>query len=295
MAALRDMRVKPTGEEFKRTALLRVNLGARIGKERREMTKFKKGEEAYTANGHQVFITQVLENGYLVNRMVWVGPDVDPELIREEEQVYMENLYSHPPLVALHDEALRLEKLKAKARQEISDLRAERDKLKICPKALTEGMAQQEAILRVIEFVKKPPTHMVIDVDYRRVEVGTVESRETKLVTLFGDSKGDLAWRINQYWDGSGNLGKCQFYSSETAAMEGAKALVQERLDALEKRGGTDWTNRHMNAIADAVFGVAIPASLVARDREHQQQKKDKAVAKAEKELKKAQAIQVPK
>ncbi|TQX91267.1 hypothetical protein EQW76_00560 [Rhizobium sp. rho-13.1] len=175
---------------------------------------------AWTQNGRKVYVTNVTTEGYYVvqgmNAQIY-----GDEIYEETGDTWVEaRLYGQPP-VALIDEQITkalayLEEVKAKHREMTSAvLNVEKEnKERLSKLSRFKGLENLEA------FIDGKVTHCVV-VESHAAKVETVAQALTyyedrgwgrpqapsglKLVTLFGDSKGDLQWRVNQYRDDSGS------------------------------------------------------------------------------------------
>ncbi len=170
------------------------------------------------------------------------------------------------------------------SQKEWDELRAGRDKLAV-------RLAQENiALQRIADFLDEKITHYVKN-SYGTVTILTLaeavcESErmnrhpKLKLLTLFGDSKGNLEWNLNWYKDGSG--------SNETVhpccSLEEAKAVAQSHVDDILSR----WQNscQVQSALKAAQqYGLAFPQEAIERLRDEQRQEAVKQVEKCRNEL----------
>lgn len=244
--------------------------------------KIEINSTAYTKRGRKVFLDAVTTTGGFVvtgvNNAVY-GEDVYEE--RGETWIERE-LFEKPPVAAFDEDITRrlaqIEELRAKYVELTSSVaNAEKEcKERLAKLAKFDGLENLEA------FIEGRVTHVVIEEwsDFKAVPIDILQyhedsawSRKTapngvKLVTLFGNSNGNLQWRVNEYKDGSGSSWKriepCM--SLEEAEAKRAKWA----LEALEERRCyISEPNKRHDIIASAVAkarecGAVIPDDLQA-------------------------------
>jgi hypothetical protein len=94
------------------------------------------------------------------------------------------------------------------------------------------------ALNRIEDFIDKKITHLAVfgygapkvatfDEAMRDFEYGRF-SNDIKLLCLFGKSNGDLEWRVNQYYDGSGSWKEVIPCQSEAEALTAVKEHTEK-------------------------------------------------------------------
>lgn len=162
--------------------------------------------------------------------------------------------------------------------------------------------ATHEQLRRLDDFVSGRITHLVI-ADYAGPRIRTLQealvddsdcwSKKTKLVTLYGDSKGDLSWKLNQYRDGSGSKTVVHPATSEVEAREIASGL----LDAAWKSIRGDISNgRSPNGVeysrqAAVACGLTVPSDISAWIAAQAERKLDVMVGNARIVIREAEVI----
>jgi hypothetical protein len=175
---------------------------------------------AWTQTGRKVFVTNVTTEGYYVvqgmNAQIY-----GDEIFEETGDTWVEaRLYAKPPVAVVDEQITKaladLEEVKAKHREMTAAVfNVEKEtKERLSKLSRFKGLENLEA------FIDGKVTHCVV-VESHAAKVETVAEALTyyedrgwgrpqapnglKLVTLFGDSKGDLQWRVNQYRNDSGS------------------------------------------------------------------------------------------
>lgn len=197
---------------------------------------------------------------------------VRPLYFGEEEEfrgepVILRTVYREAP-VAAYDERVaerqrHIEELIARRdsfQSEVATAREER-------RRMVELMKQEPALRRIEDFLAGKITHFLVD-DYGTFAVKTFEDamkqedrhdRQLRLLSLYGDTKGDLHWRINRYRDGSGGETIAWPFTSEEDATAFAVKMIADALasaDTAKQYETGKWIER-----AD-MFGVEVPAAL---------------------------------
>lgn len=132
-----------------------------------------------------------------------------------EPRLISQKLYDSPP-------TQKVEAVIAALQEKVESLRHERDRIKHELNELEQvyddrkkRYSQHEALKRLDDFLDGKLTYFAILPEHGidRVRVATVDelnksddkfSNDTRLLSLFGRSKGDLAWNLNRWYDGSG-------------------------------------------------------------------------------------------
>lgn len=201
--------------------------------------EFKQGDVAWTKDGRKVYVAAlVLPKGYAVQQEIdadFSDPSYGPGATLGPYDL-IEQLFRYPPAFIVSDEIAELEKCKESAMRALlriqnDILNAERDRAKIIDK-----LKQVPALAYIEQFLDGKMGWIAIT-DYGcgykvmpMADALKLEDRwrdkETKLLSLFGDAKGDFHWRLSTYHDGSGS--KIELWPFETE--EAAKAFCLQRL-----------------------------------------------------------------
>lgn len=226
--------------------------------------QFKHGQVVYGLGGYELRYVGALE-GVHYARTVYENPD-GSEGLGDPEPV--EQLFAEPLKPRLDAEAAALQKQVEQQRETLYDLQADIRDFERQRAARLASLKQHEALGHIEDFIAGRISHFVLMPKYGRVEVVAREAalktdqrvdRDTKLLTLYGRTNGDLQWQLNQYSDGSGYSVDVRPFTNEADAIAFAKQEVAARLTAAEALPNRS----HEYALLDAAkFGVPIPESL---------------------------------
>jgi len=195
----------------------------------------------FLENGYEVEVVAKLPEGYVV-RYIYEEDDQELRIHKfSGDEVFTVPKIYYKPLTHSQDsrvkiligEIVYLEELKIKRQLEISNL--ERDVERRLAK-----LKKHKALERVEDFLDSKITHYVKNY-YGRLSLSKFEnevsegynhSKHLRLLSLFGDSNGDLEWKLNQYSEGSGDSTLVYPACSLEEAIE---ILYKEYLIQLEK------------------------------------------------------------
>jgi len=166
--------------------------------------------QKYLIDGTAVKVVEQCENGFLIHRLYEDGET--GELIADEKIRWVEQVFETAPTVKLSDEVLRLSEKVASLHIQVSEQQAAVHEGQTKHRALLAKFQRDEKLRLLEDFLDGKITHFAhlspwhnSKIAVREKEKGGYYEDGTKLLVLFGNSKGDLNWRINLYKDGSGN------------------------------------------------------------------------------------------
>jgi hypothetical protein len=202
----------------------------------------------YLKNGKAVEVVSVLPDGqgFVVRDYFETFGDVDGEPILElDERVHIvKRVFDEAPTEKIHAEYEAAEKRLQEVINKISEARTELRIVEQERKAVLSKLEQMPALRRLEAWIDGKVTHFVT-YNYGRVSVlkkdelksGDEENRyrrgpeKLKLLTLFGDTEGNLIWEANKYRDGSGSWGlECWMCCSEEEAKKIAAEVIDREL-----------------------------------------------------------------
>jgi len=210
---------------------------------------------AWAEDGRKVYVTHITTEGYYVVEGMEAQVYGD-EVYEERGSTWVAaRLYAQPPKPVIDEQ---IEKAKA-------DLEAVREKYREVTNAVYNAerenkdrfakLAKYKGLELLEDFIDGKVTH-VVWTEYNGAIIKTIEDALTyyedggygrprtangfKLVTLFGNSKGDLTWRVSQYRDGSGGSDQeiipCRSYDDAVAKRnEVLRQRMQSMLDLYGK------------------------------------------------------------
>jgi hypothetical protein len=203
-------------------------------------------------------------------------------------------IFPKPPVAVLDKEITEkqgvIKELTDKARLLYSKI----NEVESAIRAQKDKFARHEKLKYLEDFIDGKVTHYV-KMDYYSVKIvehgkeiwedNRSYDRHMRLVTLCGNSKGDLSWMLNQYRDGSGSNGTtiipCPSYE---VALEEVRKLVSIEEQKFLKDGKFDeW----IVTGAQKIEGIAIPEVFVKYFAEKKEQTRIKQLHAAKERLEK--------
>lgn len=193
----------------------------------------KKLNHAFLENGERVIIIEELKSGFLIERYMgyqdWEGDYSErPSGVSE----FIQKIYKTEP-VSIYSELV----VKAKGKLDAigSEISEKRSELKLVSdeiKSIKEMCKNNSALNHIFDFINGDFEYFAFpecyNGDYIRyknsslTDEGDRHDRDTKLLTLYGGTKGDLQWKLNRYSDGSG----CDSVAIPCKTKEDAKEAV---------------------------------------------------------------------
>ena len=273
-----------------------------------EPQKWEPGDEVYSQEGQLGIYQEPTASGKHV---------VKP-CFRDEEEGWTTGMpeiwpavYLNPPVPILHKKVTDLKTELRMVKQDIEKARKERSELLMGTlrakeeaeteaKRLVERLKKNRALKRIDDYLEGKFAYFVYLPAYYPPKIMTMKDALTeeerngkvKLLSLFGDSDGDLEWRINQYSVGRGDWFEAVPCESEKEAIEIIRdryaKYVEEwrKLDSLNKDRGTalNWSRQCPPGM------IEIPDDIRDFLRESEQKRHQKAVDEARAAVTKAEA-----
>lgn len=252
----------------------------------------------YSRSGHRAkYICSVVGpycSEHFVKPEIEFGlPDGDVDSSFEGAAVWHEFFLS-PPREVIDKEIAALEEKAAALRAEVIQLDQEKSAAEREVVARKARLAQHAQLKQLDDFITKGVTCYVMDRKYGELEIVDFKNtksdygdRSFRLLSLFGDSKGQLNWGLNRYSDGSGDTIEC----IPCANREDATAAVAELLN----RRWAEWRENGRGYIAAYAkvanqHGVSVPEDVLAQIAKDETEAKQKNLERAEKAFVDAQA-----
>lgn len=191
-------------------------------------------EIKYLASGHEVFVIEKLSDGkILIQETLDYGEDeLYPGEFRVVDKVFDSTpTYKYDEKIKLlKDEIEKLTKTKKMLQSQIEEIEEQE-------KSRLEKYKQHKQLELLDDYLDGKITHFAVLVPYGP-KITSIDHEKcgdwkgkTKLLTLFGNSKGNLAWKLNQYKDGSG----CWKTVIPCTSYEQALSVMQDFLDDIVK------------------------------------------------------------
>lgn len=268
----------------------------------------KAGDTVYSHDGAMaLYVSTAKGGGYIVQPLIEDGDGIsEPDGLYADGVDIWHSVYPKPPQPKLDAEiAAQVERL-AGLRREIAESERLKRETTANQREVLERLKQHEALRYVddmisgrmpplcVEFPGYHPPKIVSTSDALRNPDFKRDYREPafKLLTLFGDSKGDLQWRINAYRDGSGNWGEVVFVATEEEGI----AVIRSRyaLAVEEWRQKPADSKSHGDAIrwaSDLPAGwIDVPQDVADYIATTKRKRAEEQAAKARDELAQAEA-----
>lgn len=265
-------------------------------------TKFNKGDTVFDIHGRQgAYIASY--GGYHLVAPEYDGGDYGEPSWGPPEQ--WDQIYLNPPTQKLEAKVDELDKLITEKRNELKRVNTELDQAGRRHQEQLKKLAQHRALQRIEDYLDGKFTHFLEVNEYYGPKIVTADDalskggtehenrwdKKLRLLTLFGDTKGDLQWRINRYSDGSGSSSVEVFpVQNEAEAIAIARQLFADAVAewrAQEKKHygkAINWTKNHPEG------WLEVPDDLREYMNQAEIQAKQAAIEKARQALEKAQA-----
>lgn len=179
----------------------------------------------------------------------------------------VKSVFDEPPAIRKAKQIADYDEQLAEKRKELSLLTRQIREAKAGNDALLAKLSSSNAALQhVADYIDGKITHYVTETncEYRILtfaeavsECETGYKRKPRLLSLFGDSEGNLQWRLNVWHDPSGSSVRCRPCMSEEHARETAKSLVLKDFTKDLGRYQIDLLIQSAER-----FGVAVPQEL---------------------------------
>jgi hypothetical protein len=201
----------------------------------------------YLMSGEEVEAVQQLDDGkWLVFRLFEIqnGTDDVYEEVIEDFPIIVNDVFDTPPRKKIEQDIAEQQQHLEQIRQEIRALRnqqrAMEHEFRHAQQSHAERMAKYkryDALKHLDQFLNDDITHYVIQTEYS--ETGEIvgiddyrdryDGKKRRLLALYGNTNGDLEWRLSYYSDGSGEH---EFVHPFCSSQE-AHDFLQSRYDKL--------------------------------------------------------------
>lgn len=260
--------------------------------------EFDNGDRAWTRDGVKVVVEAETTAGmYLVSPLLDIGsydPEYGPASEDSGPYVLVDELFAEPPRQFVDEQMAKAKEAVAHAVEELAAVQIEIRNATAERRRLADKLKDIPALQYIEAAVDGRFTHMVTRGAYESVyQTQTMEqalassdrySKGLKLLSLYGDAKGDFQWRIHHYSDGSGSATDAWPFTSEEEAL----AFLRKRVaEDIALHSGKDQNARPyflVNLCKQArKLGVAVPAHVEAMERAEARKSADHSLAEARK------------
>ena len=244
-----------------------------------EMKEFKAGDTCFTFEGYLCQYVARLDNNR--HAVLCISSSDEEEFIDDTIRI-VTRVYETAPTYIMDEtvEALSLS-IKQK-RQELAGLRNQIAEQQLANKETQDKFKNHKVLHNLSDFLDGNITHFVTNLDIKNLDTYTLpevktfdevmqyqddyngrNTRYLRLLSLYGDSKGDLSYRVSCYKDGSGSHSPAIPCTSLEEAQEIARKYGQIIFDK--------WSlDRQSQYIAKAQsLGLKVPEAAIklAKDR----------------------------
>lgn len=140
-----------------------------------------------------------------------------------------------------------------------------------------------EVLQGLEDFIDGKVTHYVVGRDWRKPRIiaftdakCSYDKKERKLLVLFGDSKGDLVWKLNSYSDGSGSYSTVVPCLSHQEAIEKLTVLLHDTMAKVAIRDLAEHAEKQ---------GVPLPEGYMERVENAERKAREKEIAGLRKKI----------
>lgn len=278
--------------------------------------KFKAGQTVYDRSGRVYQFQGMMDDRAIVCQIFdgqgWEG-EIEPYPSELASAMDVASLSAKPPTAAIVAEVLKAENELKRIKDAIVEATTEARNAEKQNADRLAKLKRFSALSRIEEFLEGKITHFVTRPQYGgRILVQTFEETmhckndyglfdgDLKLLSLFGtrkynpehgNAKGDLLWKVNQYYDGSGSGWHIvQPCISEDEAKAVAAGWLEERWaehrSLKDKQTRSHWLKDYIESAEK--IGLTVPDDIIADFEAKKKSDAEAAIQKAKDELAKA-------
>lgn len=256
---------------------------------------FHQGQLVYGLAGEiGTYVQHLGEHGHLVKpQMV----DYEGDCF-EGAPIIWQTAMADPPNSRIEERAAELAAQLSSMHEQITARRAELRLIDAEYSAAIDRIKAYPAVKRIDDFLGGKITHMVIRT-WGGIQIKTLADAlkggngddrydtSLKLLTLYGDSKGDLQWKVNQYRDGSGSSDNARPCCSEDEAIEVARLWAAGGIQEFELERKADPKRNPSSSMIESAdkFGVPVPQWIREAEIEFRRKQAEKKLLDAEREV----------
>jgi hypothetical protein len=243
---------------------------------------FREGQIVYLTNGEKAEYVSTIGSHHIVRPLVSTGHDDDEEYYRSDV-TEVERVFTDEPVAAVSKRIKELNATETEAQERLATLRDQIATIEQEGRLRRKDFAKHRALDRLDDFIEGRITHVVV-IQYGKPSIKTLadalhikdeHDRPLKLVTLYGDSKGDLRWHLDHYSDGSGSSNVFIFpFTSEKDAIDHALKLCDDAIIDWRnktKHDPTPWWATRVDPFSACAFiserGLSVPKDIAAEIR----------------------------
>lgn len=208
-----------------------------------DQSRFEIGDDFYTADGAKVRLAAITTTGqFVVAKLLRYEDHYESFYEDFGPSEVVDKLFEKPPVEVIDAEIAAKKAELAEIEERHSKAFMEINTVEWTAKQRLEKFKKFQGMELLEDFIDKKITHFVqapddTSFDFKIVSFEeAIKSKERystdlRLVTLFGRSNGDLQWRVDQYYDGSGGSRQCIWpCRDEQHANDTIIAIISDRL-----------------------------------------------------------------
>ncbi len=254
------------------------------------------GDEVYDIHGRAAVYVAVTGNGYIVEP-IFEHEDCEPSYGKPET---WREVFSKPPVEKLHAEVAELERQANAQRVEMAELRQERAQMDRDFADRKVERMQFDQLKTLDDFIAGKITHFFVVEGYgERMSIQTFDDfmketserygRKLRLLSLYGESNGELSWHVDRYSDGSGGShGRCfPALSYEEAVLHAAKWLDSRYIECRKQERKHSALSLATEA---AKFHLPVPDDIAEWAKQQDESANKRMLEEARQKLAKAKA-----
>lgn len=274
-----------------------------------ENPAFEVGETYFTAAGEKVYLDAVTTDGkFVVSQIMRYEESYDNFYEDVGPSKVVDKIFSQAPVAVLDQRFAEAQTRLAQIEKQYQTRFAEITNAERSIKDRLDKLKKYQGLELLEDFIDDKITHFVVCDSEYSTDL-TIKSREDtiakgdpdsiskwdktlKLVTLFGKTNGDLQWRVDRYYDGSGGGGKIVWPClSEEHGKKTIADILQHKVDEQFATATDDRAYWFLSAYEKATaFGLPQKPEVAARYAELKRADCAKREVAARKEVEKAQA-----
>lgn len=212
---------------------------------------FNKGDIVYGIHGEKAEYIIAHDGGHIVAPIYEREDDFGHAMEESDTPVLWSKVFAIPPTEVLESKIGELELELSEKRSELSLVRKQINEANAERQKSLALIKQNATLARIEEYLEGKFQFFVTVPGYGKpfitpaqeaLQNGGTESENRysrppmKLLTLFGDSKGDLSWRISRYSDGSGGADEVIPCHNMEEAIEVIRKLYADGVEAWRKQ-----------------------------------------------------------
>jgi len=257
------------------------------------------GDTVYDSRGARYqFLLEIPGEGHVV-RKLWVEDGYEDDEPYYDEPTTLRRVFPAPPVQHVNDEVSVAQAKLDAIKDEITETQAEMRGLQHdLPKRLEALRARSAAVQRLEDFLDGKITHMIVKPEYGAYVMGTIEDvtkREDrydrgkwKLVSLMGDSNGDLEFMLHRYSSGGDGVTVIPC-TSEAEARTELQHAIDAKIATVRAMKNKPLASLAREMAASDKYGLVFPDDVREAIHEGKIQAARSTVDSREKNLAKAQ------